>query len=63
MTISDTERILRQKATLSALASVKLTGLQPSQRLESLLESWTEGDASLDDILTALLAKVDTSND
>ena len=36
MTISDKERILRLKAVQSALASVQLAGLQPSQHLETL---------------------------
>ena len=63
MTISDTERALRQRAAQSAVASVKMAGLQPSQFLESLLSRWVEGNASLDEVQSALAAEVAQSND
>jgi antitoxin VbhA-like protein len=63
MTISDKERILRLKAVQSALASVQLSGLHPSQHLEDLLAYWVDGDSTLDQIHAALLAKVKTNND
>jgi len=63
MTISDKERILRLKAVQSALASVQLAGLQPSQHLESLFASWIDGESTLDQIYDSLLAKLRTTND
>ena len=63
MTISNTERALRQRAAQSAVASVKLSGLQPSQFFESLLSRWVDGDASLDEVHSALAAKVEQPND
>ena len=63
MTTSDKERILRLKAVQSALASVKLVGLQPSQHLESLFASWIDGNSTLDQVYASLLAKVKTTND
>ncbi len=61
--ISDTERELRRRAAQSALASVKMAGLKPSQFLESLLSQWAEGQASLDEIHSALSAQVATLDD
>jgi Antitoxin VbhA len=61
--ISDNERILRLKAAQSALASVKLAGLQPSQHLESLLAAWIDGNSTLDQVYAYLLANVRTTND
>jgi hypothetical protein len=58
MTISDNERNLRLKAAQSALASVKLADLQPSQHLETLLASWIDGSSTLDQVHASLLAKV-----
>jgi hypothetical protein len=63
MTTSDKERILRLKAVQSALASVQLAGLQPSQLLESLFASWIDGKSTLDHVYASLLAKVKTAND
>jgi hypothetical protein len=63
MTISSTEHALRQRAAQSAVASVKLSGLQPSQFFESLLSRWVDGDASLDEVQSALAAKVGRPND
>jgi hypothetical protein len=63
MTISDTERALRQRAAQSAVASVQMAGLQPSQFFESLLSRWVDGDASLDEVQSALAAKVEQPND
>ena len=63
MTISDNERNLRLKAVQSALASVKLAGQQPSQRLERLFASWIDGNSTLDEVHASLFAKVKTSND
>ena len=61
--ISGTERELRRRAAQSALTSVKMAGLKPSQFLESLLSQWVEGHASLDEIHSALSAQVATFND
>jgi hypothetical protein len=63
MTISDKERILRLKAVQSALASVQLAGLQPSQHLETLFSSWIEGKATLDQVYDSLLAKARITDD
>jgi hypothetical protein len=63
MTISNTERALRQRAAQSAVVSVKLSGLQSSQFFESLLSRWVDGDASLDEVQSALTAKVEQPND
>jgi hypothetical protein len=63
MTTSDKERILRLKAVQSALASVQLAGLQPSQQLERLFASWVDGKSTLDQVYASLLAKVKTTND
>jgi hypothetical protein len=63
MTTSDKERILRLKAVQSALASVQLAGLQPSQRLERLFASWIDGNSTLDQVHAALFAEVKTTND
>jgi hypothetical protein len=63
MTTSDKERVLRLKAVQSALASVQLAGLQPSQHLESLFASWIDGKSTLDQVHASLLAKVRTAND
>jgi hypothetical protein len=61
--ISETERELRRRAAQSALASVKIAGLKPSQFLESLLSRWVEGNASLDEVHSALSLRVATFND
>jgi hypothetical protein len=58
MTTSDKERILRLKAVQSALASVQLAGLQPSQRLERLFASWIDGNSTLDQVRASLFAEV-----
>jgi hypothetical protein len=63
MTTSDKERILRLKAVQSALASVQLASLQPSQHLESLFASWIDGNSTLDQVYDSLLAKVRITND
>jgi hypothetical protein len=63
MTISDTERALRQRAAQSAVASVQMARLQPSQFLESLLSRWVDGVASLDEVQSALAATVEQPND
>jgi hypothetical protein len=63
MTTSDKERILRLKAVQSALASVQLGGLQPSQHLEGLFASWIDGKSTLEQVYASLLAKVRTTND
>jgi len=63
MTTSDKERILRLKAVQSALASVQLASLQPSQHLECLFASWIDGKSTLDQVYDSLLAKVRTTND
>lgn len=63
MTTSDKERILRLKAVQSALASVQLVSLQPSQHLESLFASWIDSKSTLDQVYNPLLAKVRTTND
>ena len=60
MTTSDNERILRLKAVQSALASVQLASLHPSQHLESLFASWIDGKSTLDEVYASLLAKVST---
>ena len=57
MTTSDKERVLRLKAVQSALGSVKLSGLQPSQRLENLFASWIDGNSTLDQVHASLLNK------
>jgi hypothetical protein len=58
MTTSDKERILRLKAVQSALASVQLAGLQPSQSLERLFASWIDGSSTLDQVRASLFAEV-----
>jgi hypothetical protein len=63
MTTSDKERVLRLNAVQSALASVKLAGLQPSQHLESLFASWIHGESTLDQVYASLLAKVKPTHD
>ena len=63
MTTSDKERILRLKAVQSALASVQLAGMQPSQHLESLFASWIDGKLTLDQVYDSLLTKVRIAND
>jgi Antitoxin VbhA len=63
MTTSDKERILRLKAVQSALASLQLAGLQPSQRLERLFASWIDGNSTLDQVHASLFAEVKTTND
>ena len=63
MTISDKERILRLKAAQSALASVQLAGLQPSQHLETLFASWIDSKSTLDQVYSSLFAKVRTTDD
>ena len=63
MTTSDKERILRLKAVQSALASVQLASLHPSQHLESLFASWIDSNSTLDQVYASLLAKVKTTND
>ncbi len=63
MTTSDKERILRLKAVQSALASVQLAGLQPSQRLERLFASWIDGNSTLDQVHASLFAELKTTND
>ena len=63
MTTSDKERILRLNAVQSALASVRLAGLRPSQHLEDLFASWIDGESTLDQVYASLLAKVRTTND
>ena len=63
MTTSDNERILRLKAVQSALASVQLAGLQPSQRLERLFASWIDGNSTLDQVHASIFAEVKTTND
>jgi Antitoxin VbhA len=63
MTTSDKERVLRLKAVQSALASVQLAGMQPSQHLESLFASWIDGESTLDQVYASLLAKVKTTHD
>ena len=63
MTTSDKERILRLNAVQSALASVRLAGLQTSQHLEDLFASWIDGKSTLDQVYASLLAKVRTTND
>jgi hypothetical protein len=63
MTTSDKERILRLKAVQSALASVQLAGVQPSQHLQRLFASWIGGDSTLDHVHASLLAMVKTNND
>jgi hypothetical protein len=61
MTTSDKERILRLKAVQSALASVQLAGLQPSQHLETLFASWIDGKSTLDEVYASLFAKVENN--
>ena len=63
MTTSDKERILRLKAVQSALASVQLAGLQPSQHLETLLASWIDGKSTLDQVYASLFGKVRRTDD
>jgi hypothetical protein len=63
MTTSDKERILRLKAVQSALASVQLAGLQPSQRLERLFASWIDGNSTLDQVQASIFAEVKTTHD
>jgi Antitoxin VbhA len=63
MTTSDKERILRLKAVQSALASVQLAGLQPSQRLERLFASWIDGNSALDQVQASIFAEVKTTHD
>ena len=63
MTTSDKERVLRLKTAQSALASVQLAGLQPSQHLESLFASWIDGKSTLDQVYDSLSAKVRITND
>jgi hypothetical protein len=63
MITSDKERILRLKAVQSALASVQLAGLQPSQRLERLFASWIDGNSTLDQVHASIFAEVKTTND
>jgi hypothetical protein len=57
MTISNTERGRRTKAVQSALASVRLAGLVPSQLVICLLLEWADGIRSLDEIHTSLIAE------
>jgi len=63
MTTSDKERNLRLKAVQSALASVQLAGLQPSQHLETLFASWIDGKSTLEQVYASLFAEVRTTND
>jgi hypothetical protein len=63
MKISDTEKTLRLKAANSAISSVTMTGLQPSNLLESLLTHWIKGEASLDEVHCTLSAKVTRLHD
>jgi len=63
MRISDTEKTLRLKAVHSAIASAKMAGLQPSEHLESILNQWIEGEASLDEVPSTLSARVAGSHD
>ena len=60
MKISTTEQDLRMKAVRSALASIRLAGLEPSAMAETLFDSWAQGTTSIDivhDTLTAQLRK------
>jgi hypothetical protein len=55
MSISATERKLRVRAAQSALASARLDGAEPSQYFRTLLDSWTQGAESLDNIHASLM--------
>jgi hypothetical protein len=61
--ISETERELRGREAQCALVSVTMAGLTPSQFLESLFSQWVEGHASLDEVHSALSARVATFNE
>ena len=63
MTISKAERDLRAKAMASALASVRLDGLEPSPHAQSLLLAWVSGSISLDEICESLVTAWSVHND
>jgi hypothetical protein len=46
---------LRSAAARSALASIRLAGLEPSKQLLLLLVEWTEGTTSLDNVRQQML--------
>lgn len=62
MSISATERELRGSAAQSALASVRLAGLEPSQHLRRLLTAWSDGTESLNTIHDSLMEQWRTQN-
>jgi hypothetical protein len=55
MNTSATERELRLQAARSAMASVRLAGLEPSAEIEVLLAAWVEGTESLNAIHDRLM--------
>jgi len=63
MTISPTERHLRIRASQSALASVRLAGLEPSPQVEALFAAWAEDRESLDTIRQSLMEQLEDAND
>ena len=50
MTISQKQRDLRAAAVQTALASIRLAGLNPSTTFQALLSDWVEGHMCLDSI-------------
>ncbi len=63
MNISEAEQRLRLQAARSALASVRMAGVQPSVRVEVLFNAWAEGNESLDSIRRALMAELRAEDD
>ena len=63
MNVSETERKLRIEAAQSALASVRIAGLQPSEKVEALFGAWAEGNVSLDNIRDAFKEELRAEHD
>jgi hypothetical protein len=63
MIVSESEQRLRLKAAQSALASVRMAGVQPSVRVEALFNAWAKGNESLDSIRHALMAELRAEDD
>ena len=55
-----TERERRLRAAGSAMASVRLAGLEPSTEIEALLAAWAEGTESLSAIHDRLMEQWET---
>jgi len=51
MSLPSIEQLRRQKAVRSALSAVMLNHKTPSEETTTLLNTWADGDLSLDDVL------------